>query len=91
MAFLDSARDSDFPQEIIDSGEELLQNVNKIKEADLINHKEEIRDLLLSELAEKYFGNQEKTRYSLKYDEQLHEAIDVVLNEKEYKKILAIK
>jgi hypothetical protein len=42
-------------------------------------------------LTEKYYGNKEKIRYSLKQDEQLHEAIDVVLNEREYKKILAIK
>ncbi len=89
--FLYSSKESDFPQDIIDSGEKLLHMVNNLKEADIVNHKNKITKILQSELAEKYFGNQEKIRYSLKYDDHLHKAINVVLNETEYKKILAIK
>ena len=91
IAFLDLAKDSDFPQDIINSSESLLLKVNDLKEADILKHKSEIEEILLSELAEKYFGNQEKTRYSLNYDDQMREAIHVVLDEAEYKKILAIK
>jgi carboxyl-terminal processing protease len=90
-SFLDTAREFDLPQYIIASGEELLTQLNALKESDILSHNNEIKQLLLSDLTEKYYGNKEKIRYSLKQDEQLHEAIDVVLNKGEYKKILAIK
>ncbi len=90
-SFLDTAREFDLPQYIIASGEELLTQLNALKESDILSHNNEIKQLLLSDLTEKYYGNKEKIRYSLKQDEQLHEAIDVVLNTGEYKKILAIK
>ena len=90
-SFLDTAKEADLPQSIITSGENLLVDLNDLKETDLNNHKYEIKKLLLTELTEKYYGNKEKIRYALINDEQLHEAIDVVLNEGEYKKILAIK
>ncbi|MEE9117763.1 MAG: hypothetical protein V3U02_04100, partial [Calditrichia bacterium] len=90
-SFLDTAREFDLPQYIIASGEELLTQLNALKESDILSHNNEIKQLLLSDLTEKYYGKKEKIRYSLKQDEQLHEAIDVVLNKGEYKKILAIK
>ncbi len=90
-SFLDTAREFDLPQNIIASGEELLAQLNALKESDILSQNNEIKQLLLSDLTEKYYGNTEKIRYSLKQDEQLHEAIDVVLNKGEYKKILAIK
>ncbi len=90
-SFLDTAREFDLPQNIIASGEELLTQLNALKESDILSYNNEIKQLLLSDLTEKYYGNKEKIRYSLKQDEQLHEAIDVVLNKGEYKKILAIK
>jgi carboxyl-terminal processing protease len=91
LAFLKTAREESLPKDIIDSGEDLLKHLNELKANDLLNQKNEIRNILLSELAEKYYGNREKIRYSLKNDEQLHAAMDVVLNKSEYKKILAIK
>jgi len=90
-SFLDTAREFDLPQDIITSGEGILIELNDLKETDILNHKSEIKEILLSELTEKYYSNKDKVRYSLKQDEQLQEAIDVVLNKGEYKKILAIK
>jgi carboxyl-terminal processing protease len=90
-SFLDTAKESDLPQNIIKSGEELLIQLNALKESDILSHKDEIKRILLSEISEKYYGTRDKIRYSLNQDEQLHEAIDVVLNIGEYKKILAIK
>jgi carboxyl-terminal processing protease len=90
-SFLDIVKEGDFPQNIISSGEELLTELNALKEKDLTNHKSEIRKMLLTELIEKYYGNHDKIRYGLTQDDQLHEAINVLLNEGEYKKILAIK
>jgi carboxyl-terminal processing protease len=90
-SFLDTAKEVDLPQNIIDSGEELLIQLNALKESDLVKHKDEVKQMLLAELTEKYYGNKQKIKYSMNHDDQLHEAIDVVLNEGEYKKILAIK
>jgi carboxyl-terminal processing protease len=90
-SFIETAREVDLPDDIINSGEELLTRLDALKETDLINHKQDIERLLLTELTEKYYGEKEKIRFSLVRDDQLHEAIEVVLNEGEYKKILAIK
>jgi carboxyl-terminal processing protease len=90
-AFLETAKEFDLPEDIVSSGEELLTRLDALKETDLTNHKNEIKKILLTELTEKYYGTKEKIRFSLVQDEQLHEAIDVVLNKGEYKKILAIK
>jgi len=91
LAFLSTAKENDFPSDIINPAEELLTRVNKLKSSDLVVHKQAIKNILLSELVEKYLGNHERINYSLKNDDQVFEAIDVVLNESEYKKILAIK
>jgi len=90
-SFLDKVRESDLPLNLITSGEELLSQLNSLKESDIVTHKKEIQQILLSELTEKYYDTKERIRFSLNQDEQLHEAIDVVLNKGEYKKILAIK
>ncbi len=90
-SFLDRAKEVDLPQSIVTKGEALLTQLNDLKETDIVNHKYEIKKMLLTELTEKYYGTDEKIRYGLIHDDQLHEAIDVVLNEGEYKKILAIK
>jgi len=90
-SFLDTAKEEALPQTIITSGEELLSQLNSLKESHLANYRSDIKLRLFAEMTEKYYGNKEKIGYSLNQDEQLHEAIDVVLNEGEYKKILAIK
>jgi carboxyl-terminal processing protease len=90
-SFLHKVREADLPASLITSGEELLNQLNSLKESDILKHKKEIEQALFSELTEKYYDTKEKIAYSLKQDEQLHEAIDVVLNKGEYKKILAIK
>jgi len=91
LAFIDTAKDNNFPGEMITTSEGLLSQLNNIKSSDLIVHKQAIKNILLPELVEKYLGNYERIRYSLKNDEQVYEATDVVLNNNEYKKILAIK
>ncbi len=91
LTFLDTARENDFPTDIINTSEDLLERLNSIKGTDLVVHKQAIKDILLPELVEKYLGDHERIRFSLKNDEQVYEAIDVVLNKSEYKKILAIK
>jgi carboxyl-terminal processing protease len=70
--------------------ENLLSKLASLKKNDLLYYKNEISKILLDELAEKYFGNREKIRYSLKYDQQILDALDVLRNKNVYEKILAI-
>ena len=60
------------------------------KNNDIVNHREEIRNALLGELADKYFTNHKRIKYSLINDLQLNSALEVLNNKTEYKKILAI-
>lgn len=89
--FLSTVKEQNFPNEIIEAGENLYSRLQIVKEKDLRIHREQISKILLNELIEKYYGNRERIRISLIQDEQLHTAIDVLQNNKEYKKILAIK
>jgi len=75
---------------IISKSEALLAQLQASKELNLQKYKTEISRLLINELAEKYFGSSEKIRYTIDYDKQLREAISVLNNQPEYKKILAI-
>jgi carboxyl-terminal processing protease len=89
--FITIARNNNFSKEIIQQTEALIAKLNSLKRTNLQNHRPEITRMLLDELAEKYFGTNEKIRYTMVNDQQLHSAIDLVLNNSEYKKILAIK
>jgi carboxyl-terminal processing protease len=90
-AFLEAANNAKHPQGLIDAGNRISNDLSSVKDSDIQSHEKEIKNILLSELAEKYYGNKEKIRYGLTNDEQLKIAIDVVLDTREYKKILAIK
>jgi carboxyl-terminal processing protease len=90
-AFMNFAKESELPEDIITSSKDLLARLDALKETDILKHKNRISKILLTEFAEKYYGSKDKISYSLKSDIQLHEAVDVILNQGEYKKILAIK
>ncbi len=89
--FMTISQKNNFSKEIIQETEVLISKLNALKRANLENHRQDITRMLLDELAEKYFGTNEKIRYTLVNDQQLYSAIDIVLNNSEYKKILAIK
>jgi carboxyl-terminal processing protease len=88
--FLQTAREKNLPNNIISNTEQLLTQIKGLKEKALMEEREQISRMLLDELAEKYYGSKEKIKYSFRSDQQLHTAIDVLLNSSEYKKILAI-
>jgi carboxyl-terminal processing protease len=89
--FISISRENNFPKELSNETEDLLSKLETLKKKDLENHRQEIKRMLLDELAEKYFGPNEKIRYTQSNDKQLQAAIDLVLDNSEYKKILAIK
>jgi carboxyl-terminal processing protease len=88
---LAAAQDNNLPEEIIEEGKKLLNKINMVKQDDIQKNKDQIKNILLIELAEKYLGSKGKIQYSLINDKQLKTAIELLENEAEYKKILAIK
>ena len=88
--FIETAEKNNIREDLIVSAKNLLDELQKFKDNDLVNHREEIRNALLSELADKYFNNHTRIKYSLQNDLQLKSAMEVLHNQNEYKKILAI-
>ena len=89
--FIAISEKNKFPQELKNETQDLLSKLDVLKKKDLQNHRQEIMGMLMDELAEKYFGPNEKIRFTQTNDMQLQAAIDLVQNNSEYKKILAIK
>jgi carboxyl-terminal processing protease len=88
--FLEIVKDKQLGNGIVSNTQELINKLKAIKEKELINHREHIEKILVEELAEKFFGSKEKIKFSLQTDQQLREAIGILLDSTEYKKILAI-
>ena len=60
------------------------------KDQYLIDEKQNIKRYLKLELAEKYFGRKGRYKYSIENDTQVLGAINVLANQTEYKRILAV-
>lgn len=88
--FIKIAEKNNTDEKLIKTASNLLEKLQSFEKTDLENHKEEIRHALLTELADKYFDNHERIKYSLQNDSQLKSALQVLKNQNEYKKILAI-
>ena len=88
--FIETAEKNKTNPDLIESAKNLIKGLQTFKKEDLENHREEIRNALLAEIADKYFDNHTRIKYSLKNDIQLKSAMEVLNNQKEYNKILAI-
>jgi len=88
--FIETAEKNNIHEDLIVSAKNLLDRLQNFKNKDIVNHREEIRNALLAELADKYFNNHTRIKYSLQNDLQLQSALEVLNNRNEYKKILAI-
>ncbi|MCK5032370.1 MAG: S41 family peptidase [Calditrichia bacterium] len=88
--FIEIAEKNSIREDLIISAKILLDSLQNYKNNDIVNHREEIRNALLAELADKYFTNHKRIKYSLINDLQLNSALEVLNNKTEYKKILAI-
>lgn len=88
--FIELAQKNNTKKDLVESAKSLLTKLETFKSQDLKNHREEIRTALLAELADKYFDNHTRIKYSLENDVQLISAFEVLNNHNEYNKILAI-
>lgn len=76
-------------------GDETLKEIEKIKaqiaedkSGDLIKYKEDIKEILLSEIVVRYYNQKGRVEALLKHDNEVKQATELLYNKKEYEKIL---
>ncbi|MBR5253781.1 MAG: S41 family peptidase [Bacteroidales bacterium] len=76
-------------------GENTLKEIELIKtqiaedkKEDLIKYKEDIKEILLSEIVVRYYNQKGRIEALLKHDNEVKQAVEVLYNQKDYKKIL---
>lgn len=74
--------------ETIKAIEDLRQMIIEDKKNDIYKFKDEIKHLLMGEIITKYYYQKGRVEASLKSDKELKKAIEILNDEKEYKKIL---
>ena len=74
--------------ETIKAIEDLKQMIIEDKKNDIYKFKDEIKHLLMGEIITKYYYQKGRVEASLKSDKELKKAIEILNDEKEYKKIL---
>lgn len=86
---LETAKEEGYDQTIIDEYEALYEKVKASKEKDLSLFKEQIIELLENEIVSRYYYQEGRVLNAFNHDKALKEAIQVLNEEKKYKKILS--
>ena len=66
----------------------LRDEIQKLKITDIEKYKKEISQLILSDIAVRYYYNEGRIEALMKYDDEIKSAINTLENKKSYKKIL---
>ena len=66
----------------------LKDEIQKLKITDIEKYKKEISQLILSDIAVRYYYNEGRIEALMKYDDEIKSAINTLENKKSYKKIL---
>ncbi len=76
-------------------GDETLKEIELIKaqiaedkSGDLVKYKEDIKEILLSEIVVRYYNQKGRVEALLKHDNEVKQATELLYNKKEYEKIL---
>lgn len=77
-----------YSEDIAKGIEDLKAKIETDKKNDLIKFKDEIKDILLSEIVVRYYYQKGRIEALLEVDKEVEKAIDVLSNSKEYNKIL---
>ena len=80
-----------YSDEIENSIEALKEKIKEDKNNDLIKFKDDIKDVLLSEIVVRYYYQKGRIEALLQSDSDVEQAIDLLLNQNEYNKILSKK
>lgn len=85
---IETAKNEEYYEGISDALKTLEQNMRHDKEQDLLKHKDEIKLLLETEIASRYGYEKARIEASLKYDKDIHKAIELLNDQSAYKSIL---
>ncbi len=78
------------PAEILQELESLERKIYQSKQHDLINHREEIKEVLGNEIVSRYYYKEGRVTFSFAYDDQLQRALNLLSTPiNEYHSILA--
>ncbi len=89
--FLQIAEEENYNDDIVDLAKVTLQKLQGIKEGEFEKNRDQIKQSLESEFAEKLGGSSARIATLLKYDETVSRALNVLKSPQEYKQILAVK
>ncbi|HHT02817.1 MAG TPA: S41 family peptidase [Bacteroidales bacterium] len=78
-----------YSEEIEKTIEDLKQKIEKDKSNDLIKFKDDIKDILLSEIVVRYHYQKGRIEALLQSDAEIEEAVQLLLNPNQYNKILS--
>ncbi len=84
----DMSEKEKYSQEIENTIEDLKAKIESDKKNDLIKFKDEIKDILLSEIVVRYYYQKGRIEALLQNDTEVEKAINLLSNQQEYKKIL---
>lgn len=84
----DMAKKEKYSKEIDKSIEELKGKIENDKNNDFIKFKDDIKEILLSEIVVRYYYQKGRIEALLNLDKEVNKAIEVLSNNKEYNKIL---
>lgn len=84
----DMSEKEKYSQEIENTIEDLKAKIESDKKNDLIKFKEEIKDILLSEIVVRYYYQKGRIVSLLQSDTEVEKAINLLSNQQEYNKIL---
>ncbi|MDR0790765.1 MAG: S41 family peptidase [Bacteroidales bacterium] len=82
------AEQEKFDKSTLEAIEHLQQRVKDDKADDLTKFKDDIKNILLSEIVVRYYNQKGRIESLLPYDKEVNQAIDLLLNAEAYKKIL---
>ncbi len=85
---MENAEKEQMNPETIKAMEDLKQTIIEDKKNDIYKFKDEIKHLLMGEIVSKYYYQKGRVEASLKHDKELKKAIEILKDQKEYKKIL---
>ena len=85
---IEEAEDEKYFEELKDQIEILEQQMNESKNNDIVRFQDEISELLESEIVTKYYYQRGSAESSIKYDEEVKRAVEILSDPLEYSSIL---
>lgn len=87
---IEAAEEEGYSESLADELAQIKEEYKKEENTDLVDHAEEIKQLLAEEIVSRYFYDRGRIANSLKYDPEVGRAIEVLMDESEYQAILSV-